>query len=305
MIREEGAITPAAEWFVDNFHIVEDVLREVREDLPPGFYRRLPKLAEGPLEGYPRVLGLAWPFVAHSDSRFEPETLQRFVQRFQRVQALTIGELWAVPIALRLVLLENLRRLAEQIVNGRAARRDGGRARERIARARRGAGAPSGLSAARGRCPADGLHRAARPAPAGAGSRVDTGARMAQRTAVRPGHVARRARASGASAPGGDERDGPQRDYQHADDVDVRLGGVLRKRQSGRCRAARRERLRRDGLQDARPIPSRDRGPRSRFPADGHRRRPGGDRSSERAPRRSGSRRAPPADPGSRILATT
>ena len=124
VIREEGAITPAAEWFVDNFHIVEDVLREVREDLPPGFYRRLPKLAEGPLEGYPRVLGLAWPFVAHSDSRFEPETLQRFVQRFQRVQVLTIGELWAVPIALRLVLLENLRRLAEQIVNGRAARRD-------------------------------------------------------------------------------------------------------------------------------------------------------------------------------------
>jgi hypothetical protein len=39
-----------------------------------------------PLEGYPRVLGLAWPFVAHTDSRFEPETLQRFVQRFQRVQ---------------------------------------------------------------------------------------------------------------------------------------------------------------------------------------------------------------------------
>jgi cyclic beta-1,2-glucan glucanotransferase len=124
VIREEGAITPAAEWFVDNFHIVEDVLREVREDLPPGFYRRLPKLAEGPLEGYPRVLGLAWPFIAHTDSRFEPETLQRFVQRFQRVQVLTIGELWAVPIALRLVLLENLRRLAEQIVNGRAARRD-------------------------------------------------------------------------------------------------------------------------------------------------------------------------------------
>ena len=61
VIREEGAITPAAEWFVDNFHIVEDVLREVREDLPPGFYRRLPKLAEGPLEGYPRVLGLACP----------------------------------------------------------------------------------------------------------------------------------------------------------------------------------------------------------------------------------------------------
>jgi len=125
VIREEGAITPAAEWLVDNFHIVDEVVREVREDLPHGFYRQLPKLAEGPLHGYPRVLGLAWAFVAHTDSRFEPETLQRVVRGFQRVRPLTIGELWAVPIALRVVLVENLRRLAEQIVEGRTARHDG------------------------------------------------------------------------------------------------------------------------------------------------------------------------------------
>jgi len=116
VIRDEGATTPAAEWFVDNFHVVDAVVRQVREDLPRGFYRQLPKLAEDPLEGYPRVIGLAWAFVAHTDSRFEPETLQRFVRGFQRVQPLTIGELWAVPIALRIVLLENLRRLAERIV---------------------------------------------------------------------------------------------------------------------------------------------------------------------------------------------
>ncbi|HEY7038272.1 MAG TPA: glucoamylase family protein [Methylomirabilota bacterium] len=122
MIRDEGATTPAAEWFVDNFHVVDAVVRQVREDLPHGFYRQLPKLADGPLEGYPRVLGLAWAFVAHTDSRFEPETLQRFVRGFQRAQPLTIGELWAVPIALRIVLVENLRRLAERMVTGRAAR---------------------------------------------------------------------------------------------------------------------------------------------------------------------------------------
>jgi cyclic beta-1,2-glucan synthetase len=70
------------------------------------------------------VFGLAWAFVAHTDSRFEPETLQRFIRGFQRGQPLTIGELWAVPIALRMVLVENLRRLAQQLVNGRAARHD-------------------------------------------------------------------------------------------------------------------------------------------------------------------------------------
>src|SRR5436309_11654422 len=123
-IREERAITPAAEWLVDNFHVVDEQLREIRDDLPPGFYRELPKLVEGPLAGYPRVYGIAWAFVAHTDSRFDPESLRRFVHAYQRVQPLTMGELWAVAITLRIVLGENLRRLAESIVRGRAARQE-------------------------------------------------------------------------------------------------------------------------------------------------------------------------------------
>jgi len=123
-IREERAITAAAEWLVDNFHIVDDQLRQIREDLPRRFYRELPKLAAGFLEGYPRVFGVGWAFVAHTDSRFEPEALRRFVRAYQRVQPLTIGELWAVPITLRILLVENLRRLAERIVRDRAARQE-------------------------------------------------------------------------------------------------------------------------------------------------------------------------------------
>ena len=121
-IREERAITPAAEWLVDNFHVVEEQIREIRDDLPRGFYRRLPKLADGPLAGYPRVFGLAWGFVAHTDSHFEPEVLVRFVRAYQRVQPLTIGELWAVAITLRVVLVENLRRSADRIVRSRSGR---------------------------------------------------------------------------------------------------------------------------------------------------------------------------------------
>ena len=124
VIQDERAITPAAEWLVDNFHIVDEVLREVRHDWPRGFYRELPKLAEGPFQSYPRVFGMAWAFVAHTDSRFDPATLRRFVRAFQRVDPLTMGELWAVPIALRIVLVETLRRLAEHIVRGRAARQE-------------------------------------------------------------------------------------------------------------------------------------------------------------------------------------
>ena len=123
-IREERTISPAAEWLVDNFHIVEEHLREIREDLPPRYYRELPKLDAGPLTGYPRVYALTSHFVAHTDSRFEPDTLRRFVAAYQRSQPLTMGELWAVAITLRLVLIENLRRLAERIVRRRLARED-------------------------------------------------------------------------------------------------------------------------------------------------------------------------------------
>ncbi len=121
-VKEERWITPAAEWLLDNFFVVDEQLREIRADLPPGYYRELPTLAEGHLEGFPRVFGIAWAFVAHTDSRFDPEALRRFIRAYQRVQPLTIGELWAVAISLRVVLVENLRRVADAIARSREAR---------------------------------------------------------------------------------------------------------------------------------------------------------------------------------------
>jgi cyclic beta-1,2-glucan synthetase len=115
-------VVPAAEWLLDNYHLVEEQIREIRDDLPPGFYRQLPKLADGPFAGYPRVFGIAWAFIAHTDSHFDPIQLRRFIAAYQRVQPLTIGELWAVAITLRIVLVENLRRLSDQITEGRRTR---------------------------------------------------------------------------------------------------------------------------------------------------------------------------------------
>jgi cyclic beta-1,2-glucan synthetase len=123
-VGEGRSITPAAEWLLDNYHLVEEQIREIRADLPPGFYRQLPKLIDGPFAGFPRVFGLAWACIAHSDSRFDPDSLRLFVRAYQRVQPLTIGELWAVAITLRIVLVENLRRAAARIVSSRAARQE-------------------------------------------------------------------------------------------------------------------------------------------------------------------------------------
>jgi cyclic beta-1,2-glucan synthetase len=131
-LAEGRTITAASEWLLDNYHLVEEQIREIRQDLPPGYYRQLPKLAEGPLVGYPRVFGLAWAFVAHTDSRFDPETLRRFLRAYQSVQPLTIGELWAVAITLRIVLVENLRRAAQRSVDARNARRDADATADRL-----------------------------------------------------------------------------------------------------------------------------------------------------------------------------
>jgi cyclic beta-1,2-glucan synthetase len=136
-VREDRTITPAANWLLDNFHVVEEQVREIRVDLPPSFYRQLPKLMEGPLEGYPRVFGLAWAFVAHTDSRFDSKMLHRFASAYQRIQPLTIGELWAIPITLRIVLVENLRRLADDIVACQAARQQADELADRVLEAGR------------------------------------------------------------------------------------------------------------------------------------------------------------------------
>ncbi|MBM2853116.1 MAG: glycosyl transferase [Steroidobacteraceae bacterium] len=121
-VGEKRDITLAEEWLLDNFHVVDEQVREIRDHLPKSYYRRLPKIAAGHLAGCPRVYGIAWAYVAHTDTRFEVETLARFIRAYQRVQPLGIGEIWAVPIHLRVALVENLRRLSDQVNRARNAR---------------------------------------------------------------------------------------------------------------------------------------------------------------------------------------
>ena len=123
-IRDGRAISPAAEWLVDNYHIVEEQLREIRHDLPKSYYHELPKLADGELRGYPRIYAVALALITHTDSRLDTNTLRRFIAAYQTVAPLSIGELWAVAITLRLALVENLRRLAISIARARAQREE-------------------------------------------------------------------------------------------------------------------------------------------------------------------------------------
>ncbi len=116
-------VTPAVEWLLDNFHLVAAEIWDVRQNLPPGYYRELPKLALRELAGHARVYAMAIELIRHCDSRLDLQQLQRVTNSYQTVAPLTIGELWAWPSMLKLALIENLRRVAEEMIESREQRR--------------------------------------------------------------------------------------------------------------------------------------------------------------------------------------
>jgi cyclic beta-1,2-glucan synthetase len=122
MLDSQGQdLSPAGEWLLDNNHLIEAQGAEIRNALPAGYFRALPKLQAPPLTGLPRVYGIAWAFVAHTDSSFDAPLLSAFLAAYQAETPLTLGELWAIPVTLRVVLLENLARLAGGVARHRAA----------------------------------------------------------------------------------------------------------------------------------------------------------------------------------------
>ncbi|HVE38657.1 MAG TPA: glucoamylase family protein [Planctomycetota bacterium] len=123
-VHQGRPILPAAEWLLDNFHLIESQELEVRHNLPRSYYLELPKLASREYGGAARIYIMALELIGHSDGHLNLDRLVRFVASFQTLAPLTIGELWAWPSMLRIALLENLRRLAGEILQSRAARRE-------------------------------------------------------------------------------------------------------------------------------------------------------------------------------------
>ena len=115
-------VSPAAEWLLDNFHLIESQLQEVHEAMPASYFRKLPTLRDAPLQGLPRIYGVAWAFVAHTDGAFDESLLVEFLDAYQESRELKLSEIWALPTTLRVVLIENLRRLAERVASNKAAR---------------------------------------------------------------------------------------------------------------------------------------------------------------------------------------
>jgi len=114
-IKENRRIIPAGEWLLDNFYLIQEQIRMGKKHLPKGYSEDLPQLSNGPSAGLPRVYDIALEIISHSDGRVDQQSLGQFLAAYQTVTPLKLGEIWAIPIMLRLALIENLRRLSAQI----------------------------------------------------------------------------------------------------------------------------------------------------------------------------------------------
>lgn len=121
-VKADKQITPAGEWLLDNFYLIQEQIRTGRRHLPKGYSKELPRLQNGSSAGLPRVYDIAKEIISHGEGHVDPESLRRFLTAYQTVAPLKLGELWAIPIMLRLALIENLRRVAVRIAAGRIDR---------------------------------------------------------------------------------------------------------------------------------------------------------------------------------------
>ncbi|MCA1766497.1 MAG: hypothetical protein LC633_09690, partial [Desulfobulbaceae bacterium] len=112
-------IVPAEAWLLDNFYLIEQQIGLARRHLPRGYSRQLPRLADGPSAGFPRIYDIALQLISHMDGRVDEDNTTQFVVAYQQVEPLKIGELWAFPIMLQLALLENLSRVGLRIAHRR------------------------------------------------------------------------------------------------------------------------------------------------------------------------------------------
>ncbi len=120
--RDGRRLTPADTWLLDNIYLIEEQVATAQRHLPAGYSRELPRLTAGPSTGLPRVYDIALNAISHGDGRIDADSLSRFIAAYQSAAPLKLGELWAIPIMLRLALIENLRRIGARIMADRADR---------------------------------------------------------------------------------------------------------------------------------------------------------------------------------------
>ena len=119
MMDHAHQMTPADEWLLDNSYLIEEQIQTARRHLPKGYSQELPRLRHGPSANLPRVYDIVLEYISHVDAQIDGRPFRAFIAAYQSVAPLKLGELWAIPIMLRLGLIENLQRVTSLLLGAR------------------------------------------------------------------------------------------------------------------------------------------------------------------------------------------
>ncbi|MDD3838989.1 MAG: glucoamylase family protein [Clostridia bacterium] len=114
-VKNEKYIVPAAEWFLDNFYVIEEQVNHIEQSLSQHYYKELPKLVSGPFRGYPRVYAIATEIVSHTDGHIDDDILSCFINSYQQENVLISSEIWAFAIMIRIALVQNIKVISDRI----------------------------------------------------------------------------------------------------------------------------------------------------------------------------------------------
>ena len=108
-------IHPAGEWILDNFYIIEEVVRQIEKEITIKKYRNFVGLHNGKYIGFARIYVLATEIVAYTDNKINGENLEKYLQAYQTKKTLNMEEIWNIGIFLQIAIIQNIREICEKI----------------------------------------------------------------------------------------------------------------------------------------------------------------------------------------------
>ncbi len=124
IVKSEKEISPASEWLMDNFYIIQEQIVQIGIDFPKAFQKNIPILAIGEHKGFPRVYEIVLNMLTHTDNVLDSEVLLEYIRSYQEEETLQLGELWAMPIMIRLFLIQILAEKASRILEKKNIKRE-------------------------------------------------------------------------------------------------------------------------------------------------------------------------------------
>jgi cyclic beta-1,2-glucan synthetase len=109
-------VIPAAEWYLDNYYLINELMKDLKEDLSKQYESKLQYLAGGDFAGLPRVYVLVSEFVKNNENDLDFALLRQFIAKYQTESPLASAEIWAVPIMLKTIMLERIFYQVERIL---------------------------------------------------------------------------------------------------------------------------------------------------------------------------------------------